>query len=36
VDSVCCPVSTTQVQITVTQDQPAYAGEFTMVAELAP
>jgi hypothetical protein len=30
------PVSTTQVQITVTQDQPAYAGEFTRVAELAP
>jgi hypothetical protein len=30
------PVSTTQVQITVTQDQPAYAGEFTRVTELAP
>jgi hypothetical protein len=30
------PVSTTQVQVTVTQDQPAYAGEFTRVAELAP
>lgn len=30
------PVTTTQVQITVTHDQPAYAGEFTRVAELAP
>ena len=30
------PVSTTQVQITVTKDQPAYAGEFTRVSELDP
>lgn len=30
------PVSTTQVQLTVTKDQPAYAGEFTRVAELDP
>ncbi|MGA2830336.1 MAG: alpha-L-rhamnosidase C-terminal domain-containing protein, partial [Streptosporangiaceae bacterium] len=30
------PVSTTQVQITVTKDQPAYAGEFTRISELDP
>jgi alpha-L-rhamnosidase len=30
------PVSTTQVQLTVTLDQNAYAGEFTRVAELDP
>ena len=30
------PVSTTQVQITVTKDQAAYAGEFTRVSELDP
>lgn len=30
------PVSTTQVQLTVTKDQPACSGEFTRVAELAP
>jgi alpha-L-rhamnosidase len=30
------PVSTTRVQLTVTKDQPAYAGEFTRVAELDP
>jgi hypothetical protein len=30
------PVSTDQVQLTVTLDQDAYAGEFTRVAELDP
>jgi alpha-L-rhamnosidase len=30
------PVSTTQVQLTVTEDSPAYAGTFTRVAELDP
>ena len=30
------PVSTTQVQITVTKDQPVYAGEFTRISELDP
>jgi alpha-L-rhamnosidase len=29
-------VSTTQVELTVTKDSPAYAGEYTRVAELAP
>ena len=30
------PVSTIQVQITVTKDLPAYAGEFTRISELDP
>jgi alpha-L-rhamnosidase len=30
------PVSAAQVQITVTKDQPAYAGEFTRISELDP
>ena len=29
-------MSTTQVQITVTKDQPAYVGEFTRISELDP